>query len=39
MKVWLITGAALSMITPAIEARLTATHADERLSQSTDGAF
>ena len=30
---------ALSVITPAIEARLQATHANEKLSKSTDGAF
>jgi NAD(P)-dependent dehydrogenase (short-subunit alcohol dehydrogenase family) len=30
---------ALSVITPAIEARLQATHAEEKLSKSTDGAF
>jgi hypothetical protein len=30
---------ALAVITPAIEARLAATHADEALSRSTDGSF
>jgi NAD(P)-dependent dehydrogenase (short-subunit alcohol dehydrogenase family) len=30
---------ALSMITPSVEARLQAIHADEALSRSTDGAF
>jgi NAD(P)-dependent dehydrogenase (short-subunit alcohol dehydrogenase family) len=30
---------ALTMITPAVEARLQATRADEELSESTDGSF
>jgi NAD(P)-dependent dehydrogenase (short-subunit alcohol dehydrogenase family) len=30
---------ALAVITPALEARLAATHADEALSRSTDGSF
>jgi len=38
-KVFVAGGDAMSMITPAFEARLAALHADEALSRSTDGAF
>jgi NAD(P)-dependent dehydrogenase (short-subunit alcohol dehydrogenase family) len=38
-KVFVAGSDALSVITPAVEARLQAIHADEALSRSTDGAF
>jgi len=38
-KVFVAGSDALAVITPAVEARLAAIHADEALSRSTDGAF